>query len=70
VSVYSFGLAFGALTGTTALGYVQSYFKCSPENPEYYGYTLAGACVFAYLVSIPLFLQAGKNYKEYKLENE
>lgn len=36
------------------------------EHPEMYGYTLAGALVVAYLTSVPLFLKAGQQYKEYK----
>ena len=48
---------------------MQEYVGVSSEHPEAYGYTLAGACVVAYLGSIPLFLRAGTNYKKFKEEN-
>ena len=68
VSVFTFATTVGGLVGTSALGYAQDYFKVT-ENIDQYGYTLAGALIFAYLTSIPLFLKAGDNYKEFKERN-
>jgi hypothetical protein len=58
-------LSLSGLISTVALGRVQGLVNVS-ENPEKYGYTLAGFLCIAYLGSVPLFLQAGRKYKEYK----
>ena len=53
----------GALIGTTALGAVQTSLGVA-DDPSIYG-----ACIIAYLTSIPLFYIAGLNYKQFKEEN-
>ena len=46
------------------MGKVQNMANVT-ENPEMYGYTLAGFISVVYIASIPMFLKAGQKYKAF-----
>jgi hypothetical protein len=63
VSVYTVAITIGGLLGTTALGYLQTNLGAA-DDVSLYGTTLAGFVIVGYLISVPLYFQAGEKYKE------
>ena len=62
----------GGLLGSTALGYVQKTMitPLNGDDVSLYGTTFAAFVTFGYLLSVPLFWKAGKEYEKQQIAKD